>query len=353
MPECKALTNHMCISLTNSWLPCCRFNGKQRHNINEWSFQDYKNSDYITQIKKDMETGWANGCLRCKIDEERTGASYRSFFNQNYNSDKIEFIEISLSNKCNLTCRMCNPIYSSSWKKVVDKHEEIKDHFNVGFDINFKVNELLKDVDLSNLKRIKYLGGEPFITPEINELLNYLEDKNIIQNLEFECNTNCTFFPNKLLPKLKKFKTLNISLSIDGVGAVNDYIRQGKTWDIVYKNILEWNKFKNENKNVKLDLSPTIQAYNLHDVKNIELLAQELGIKTNSILLMFPEHLSIDVLPESYLDTIKDEFNIKYYKSIKNNNKFDVFKDYTFKLDKVFKTDYKDCIPNIQKYMEE
>lgn len=352
MPECKALTNHMCISLTGSWLPCCRFNGHKRNGLDKMSFDEYRNSDFYKNIKQDMSKGWSEGCLRCKIDEERNGASYRSFFNQNYFTDKIEFIEISLSNKCNLTCRMCDPIYSSSWQKVLKENSNLKEYFNDAPEMEFNVEKLLAGVDLSQLKRIKYLGGEPFITPEINTLIDYLEKKGILQNLEFECNTNCTFFPKKLLPKLKKFKTLVISLSIDGYGKVNDYIRQGKTWDIVHKNILQWNNFRQENKNVKLDLSPTIQAYNLHDVKNLELLAKDLGIKTNSILLMFPEYLSINVLPESYLEAIQDEFNIKYYKSIKKNDKFDTFIDYTTKLDRAFNTDIKEFIPDLKKHME-
>ena len=353
MPECKALTNHMCISLTGSWLPCCRFNGNKRNNlIKDMTFAEFRNNEWYQKIKDDMKDGWAFGCSRCKIDEDRNGASYRSFFNQNYFTDKIEFIEISLSNKCNLTCRMCDPIYSSSWQKVIKANTELEPYFHNAPEIDFDVNKLLDGVDLSCLKRIKYLGGEPFITPEINHLLNYLEEKNILGNLEFECNTNCTFFPKKLLPKLKKFKTLVISLSIDGVGKTNDYIRQGTSWDTIYKNILEWNNFRLENKNVKLDLSPTIQAYNLHDVKNLELLADELGIKTNNILLMFPEHLSINVLPESYLEDIKDDYNIKYYKSIKKNDRFNKFIDYTTKLDRAFNTDIKEYIPSLEKYME-
>ena len=26
MPQCNALTNHMCVTVTGSWRPCCRFN---------------------------------------------------------------------------------------------------------------------------------------------------------------------------------------------------------------------------------------------------------------------------------------------------------------------------------------
>lgn len=352
MPECKALKNHMCISLTGKWTPCCRFTGEKKHKVNEVTFNEYRNSEFFKNIQADMKTGWADGCIRCKIDEERIGSSYRNFFNENYFSDEIEFIEINLSNKCNLSCRMCSPTYSSTWTSLLEKNANIKHYFEKSVKQHFDISKLFDNINLEKLKRIKYLGGEPFITPEIDMLLKFLEDNNIIQNLDFECNTNCTFFPKKLLPRLKKFKNLNVSLSIDGYGTTNDYIRHGKSWNTIYKNILEWNSFRLENSNISLCLSPTIQAYNLHDVKNIEILAKDLGIEVNNILLMHPDYLSINVLPESYLDEIRDEYNTKYYKSIKQNNKFDEFIKFTKDIDAAFKTDYRDFIPLLEKYME-
>ena len=64
--------------------------------------------------------------------------------------------------------------------RTVRKHES-KDKA-----IIFDIEQIFANVDLRYLKKIKYLGGEPFITPQIKDLFEYLDRMGIIQNLRFE-----------------------------------------------------------------------------------------------------------------------------------------------------------------------
>ena len=77
-----------------------------------------------------METGWDDGCLECKQEETILNrSSMRQNMNRSFTSDKIEFVELSVSNQCNITCRMCNSTYSSKWAEV-DKIEIPKQDFH-------------------------------------------------------------------------------------------------------------------------------------------------------------------------------------------------------------------------------
>lgn len=353
MPGCAALTNHMCVTVAASWRPCCRFNNFPHVSIHDISFSDYKNSDFYKKIVSDMDTGWAIGCNKCKTEEERGHTSLRQVLNSELSGNStLEYIEISISNECNLACRMCSPTYSTFWGKLVSTSKDLQKYH-----VNYKqphisIDTIFKDIDISKLKKIKYLGGEPFVTPQIGQLFKYLEENGVIQNIEFECNTNCTLFPKKWLVELSKFKKLNIELSVDGVGDINEYIRFGKSWKIIYQNILKWVEYKEKNSNLNLSLYTTVQAYNLHDIKNICNLATENGLKFYSSLLVVPEYLSVNALPRDYLDEIKDEYNQKYYKSISpNTSLFEEFKKYTSDLDNSMNNRLQDVIPELFKYM--
>lgn len=352
MPACNALNNHMCITVAGSWRPCCRYNGFPHEDITQTSFNNYKQSDFYQGIIQDMTNGWAQGCKKCMKEEQRGQTSLRQVLNNDLSgTTDLEYIEISLSNKCNLACKMCAPTYSTLWNKLVDQNSHLKKYHDTVTQPKIDVPSIFAEIDLHKLKKIKYLGGEPFITPETKELFEYLADKEVIGNIELELNTNCTFFPTKWLKYLEQFKSVTIELSVDGIEIVNDYVRHGKTWNIVDKVISQWTNYS-ANSNTNMAVYSTVQAYNLHNMKTVKAYATNLGFKHYSSLLVVPEYLSVHVLPEEYLSTIKDDYNQKYYKSIESNRLFDKFVEFTYNIDNVTGLHLKDVVPELYKYME-
>lgn len=353
MPACNAFTNHMCITVAGSWRPCCRFNGFPHVDITKTSFTEYKQSDFYQNIIHDMTDGWAEGCKKCMKEEQRGHTSLRQVLNKDLSgTTDLEYIEISLSNKCNLACKMCAPTYSTLWNKLVEQNSSLQKYHHTVIQPQIDVPSIFADVDLFKLKKIKYLGGEPFITPETKQLFEYLADKKVIGNIELELNTNCTFFPTKWLKYLDQFKSVNIELSIDGIELVNDYVRHGKTWNTVDTVTQQWADYA-ANTNINMAVYSTVQAYNLHDMKTVKAYASNLGFNHYSSLLVVPEYLSIHVLPEEYLAEIKDEYNKKYYASIESNQMFDKFVDFTVNIDKVTGLTLREVNPLLQKYLEE
>ena len=302
MPQCKALTNHMCSTVTGSWRPCCRFENFEYFDASLVSFSEYKKSKFYQNIITLMERDWHLGCIKCKHDEEMEHGSLREEMNRRLTGtlNVIESLEFSPSNKCNLACKMCSPPYSTTWQHMVKKNTL---DIEITNNKSLSINQVFADVNITNLKLIKYLGGEPFIMPETEKLFKFLDEQNIIQNINFETATNVTVFPKKLLKYLKKFKKVFIEFSIEGIGEVGEYIRYGKSWKIIDKNIKKW--LENKSDNMELSTFTTVQAYNIHHIHEIKEYAKQNDLKFYSSVLRVPEFLSINVLPKKYIDKIK------------------------------------------------
>jgi MoaA/NifB/PqqE/SkfB family radical SAM enzyme len=350
----------MCVTLDNtiSYTPCCRYihNDSTRYDVSTISFLEYKKSEFVKNISKNMEMNWDSGCLKCKKEEDAGFTSLRERYNSLVNTvGDLEFIELSVSNDCNLTCKMCNNDYSSKWQSVVDhsKHK-LTEWF---FENNVKpvtVSNLFNGIDLSKLKRIKYLGGEPFVTTEIKELFDFLGETS--NRIDFVCNTNCTFFPEKLLNKLVKFKIVYLNLSVDGIGDLCNYIRTGSSWDTVLANILKWIEFSKKNPNIKINMFTTAQAYNFHQIDKINDFAESIGIEYSSVILKNPNYLSYQILPIKYreeiLQQLKFDTKLKKYLDITEFNPvlFEKFKRYTLTVDGILNTSIEKTIPNLYKF---
>ena len=122
---------------------------------------------------------------------------------------------------CNLRCSWCDTTYSYDGRSYTNKTLE----------------EILKEVDSHNLKRVCITGGEPFLTPNLDILVKSLLDKNYFVFIETngtlwnegfkELNTDklyitCSpkpplYFVNKeLLPYIKELKFIvdeNLSIN--------------------------------------------------------------------------------------------------------------------------------------------
>lgn len=350
MPECSALYNHECVTIEGNRVPCCRFlNADKTYTVKNSTIEEYQSSPLMQEIKSIMQTDWHSGCFKCKNEESAGLKSLRNLYNLDHSfSDGIESIELSLSNKCNLTCRMCSPTYSSKWKTFLNKNKNLT-NFVTGEHTTVSINDIFyNNRDLSRLKVIKYLGGEPFITPEIYSLFQLLDEKNVIQNITFMCSTNATIYPVKYIKYLQKFKFVRMHMSIDGVGVLNDYIRYGKKWDTVYKVANLWKEYQTAQQNIDLSIFSTIQAYNLHDISNLEKFSKDLGVKFRGAVLNAPSYLSINALPKSYIQKITDLNNINYLGNYNfNKEDFIKFKKFTDLFDKNSLINLKDVIPSL------
>jgi hypothetical protein len=184
-------------------------------------------------------------------------------------------------------------------------------------DKNFLQGELLAHA--ANLTKIDFKGGEPFLIEEVPGLLQYLISQGVATNLELLFVTNGTVADDAVCDLLSQFKAVSLVISLDGVGAVNDYIRDGSDWNEIHSNIDRFLKIPN----ATLTVNTVYQAYNMLHVADVANYANEMGMRFICNFLSNPPYLSCFAMPP---DARKDAaLRIRRYTENHFVNKSDAF----------------------------
>ena len=138
--------------------------------------------------------------------------------------------EVRASNQCNLMCRICTPRDSN----LLDReYRTLK--IDAGLTAFSRYGGFDR-VDLPSLKRLYVAGGEPSVMPQVYEFLEKcIREKTT--DFEFSINTNAAKITDRFLKLCSHFSKLNITVSLDGVGLVQEYIRWPSKFDEVVRNV--------------------------------------------------------------------------------------------------------------------
>jgi hypothetical protein len=255
---CKILSNSLSFRIPGStdkltFNPCCLYN-------------DYIPFDYETFHKEREKylnaTNFLPGCSKCKLKEKTHGFSLRTRANDQLPNDigsDIYKLEIVLDTTCNAACIQCGPLQSSLWRKELGIAEPKTD-----------MQESLKIIksvlDINKVGEIHFWGGEPFVTDTHLKIISDIVDPS---SVEVRYTTNGSVFPdNKLWRILENFKTVNINVSVDGIGDQFHYIRWPLGWDKITNNLL---RYKNESSsNTSIHINHCILPINALYVKRFE-----------------------------------------------------------------------------------
>jgi hypothetical protein len=148
--------------------------------------------------------------------------------------DKVAYLEIDYSNACNAACGMCNSISSSRIAKLL-RQERANAQIIVPKVRQDEFFKSIEDIDLGNLRLIKFRGGEPFYIDFHLRLLEIIPDPGKV-TLMYQ--TNGSIYPSDdWWMLIDRFQHIDISFSIDAVGKRFDYIRAGLDWNMVEDNV--------------------------------------------------------------------------------------------------------------------
>ena len=316
MSENKSLCSYpwrgACIYPTGLVKPCCYWlsaNG----NINEANSNiknDPRNSLEWNNIREDMLAGKpVKGCEKCQ-EMESVGTHSGRLSSLQYlvpTENKLaplEDLEVSFSNLCNLACVGCGDFNSTKWST-----ENIKAGRRGMKLIDNKFD--WSSWDLSNLKTLKILGGEPFMEPD--RFCELLESVNLSE-IELVVNTNGTILPNQRLKALiEKCKKVKFLVSIDGIGLVNDWNR----WPGKFQNIVEsmrvyeiWWKDYN---NIMLKTHSVVNIFNIFTMQDfINFMKKDFPSWTASFMWVNnPGWQSVHSLPQEVKTKLINEFSSK------------------------------------------
>ena len=359
--------------------------------------RDEWESHHYTELRQKMISGESSDiCKRCYAGEETGGISDRTNMLDQYlrvapdleinietgnEHDTPLDLDLRPGNLCNLQCRMCGPASSSQFNKEVKKNTKLinfLEPFNEDFESVWASNRnlefLLENID-KGIKRIKFLGGEPTIMPEVDRIMDYLIEHNKT-DVQLFFTSNLTNANNKFLDKISKFESVMFNLSMDGIGKTLEYIRHPVNWYSLQKNLAKISQLPNVEQ--RIDMSFTLQAYNLCNLKDtMEWAIEHNQRQDNSKVYVSPENLthpkrfSYKSLPKDFRDRVvedimqSDAFNhpdTHWTRKTKSRLEFILsdteeynpfeFADATFRLDWSRQQHIKDYIPEIWEVIE-
>lgn len=284
---CVLPFNSVSISASGELRQCCNAGYDSSNTfISDLDINGIINNKFIQDIRQTfIKNKKHSKCGRCWKQEDMGSMSFREVANRDEHHgmrkgiitnrkpviefEDIEYIDITLGNKCNLACRMCN--WSSS-SLLAQQLKEIGVHtgpVDLGFD-NESKNKVLELFRRSvNLKSIYMLGGEPLINPLNDEILDLLIETGQSKNIFIHYNTNLQV--NKIedyLEKWSHFKGIHIQASIDGSDEIYNYIRWPGNWKKVLKNLTTAVKKGNDD-TLKVSISTTIQNINALNIPKL------------------------------------------------------------------------------------
>lgn len=249
---------HLYINEFNQTAPCCLGTPIKTY-IQDFDFYTDKDFNNIRQL---MQNGnRVKECRACYTLEDHGVDSSRIFNTTNWaiklqttNINEIEtklrYYDIRNDNLCNLACRTCHPGASTQLEK---EYKELNWKFKPN-STNFKFSET---VDYDTVESVYIAGGEPTLMPEFTKFLTTAIEKNRT-DIELKIITNATNVNKNILNLLTKFKNISFTLSLDGYGSVNRYIRWPSDWDTIVKNI---KKLKSITSNINVNV--TVSIYNI------------------------------------------------------------------------------------------
>ena len=278
-------------------LPECRYCWQQE-SLDQQSPRLVANG--IVTVDRQLEQSWVKSYLKHKTD---------------YTHDHLITADVKLTNTCNFACAMCNPKDSSqiyaSWSK--SDHPVIKILLDQQPDLLEQVKRNYKDKNNHELLRLlltkspkflKLLGGEPLLDRDSIKILQSVELEKQ-KKIELLFITNGSVDLCASADALKGYKGINFVISLESIGAVQDYVRKGSNWQQIEQNIDRWVNSRSAN---NLNIHITVQALNILHIEPLMDWAKIRGIKVDMGILEQPNFLSLAAVPDKIRKQVPDKF---------------------------------------------
>jgi sulfatase maturation enzyme AslB (radical SAM superfamily) len=244
-----------------------------------------------TQGNEMWRGGWLNGG-GLSLEQFKAGAVANGF-----RVSGPEYVELRMGNLCNLKCRICYGDTSSAIA-ADSVHSQWAGTYTYGAADRWWLDpSMLRKIfqQAEQVRQLYLLGGEPFLIKEIGNVLQYLINRGVAEQIVLEFATNGTVVP-PWLDLTAPFKKVRINFSIDGYGALNRYLRYPCDWDTLVRNIAYLRTLSN----AEVAYSTVVQAYNALSLTDLFSFCDSIELPPGSVYpLVHPEHLSVRVLPEA------------------------------------------------------
>lgn len=361
---CVLPWSQMSINGNGVYRPCCNafVNGKRVllektdgkvMRIQDTSFDDVINSSIMRSMRLKMLQGkWPKECSRCEKEFKentnpmnmrmRSGLSlcveredYPDFkkakaLTRNDGSISLKdfpvlFMDIRFGNLCNLKCLMCGPADSSMWYKDYSAVTGKKYFNDAGQKIDLTEKQIFDWSQDSfflsqvgehrpSFRKVNIVGGEPLIIKAHYDFLERCVEQGVASKIYLTYNSNITVIPQFVWDLWRNFKEINMNLSVDGFGSVNEFIRYPSKWSKIEKNL---QKFDTAKGNFCFQIATCISVLNIWHLPEFIFYIMkrnhlQIGMPNRIIEhqpVHGPERFNISILPDSFKQCLRERFN--------------------------------------------
>lgn len=326
---------HTHLNTEGDVFPCCISWDPTRSTqigfLKDNTLEEIFNSDVMKQLRIDFVNGVRRPdfCTACYQREDNGFVSGRHGSNLDYLDVEDEIVakmeedgylepiikswDIRFSNLCNLKCRSCGSVYSTTWAQEDEKFDGYSEYKSLKSIPDGAADPLENQYD--NVDKIYFAGGEPLIMPEHFHSLQKIIDTGRAGKVKLLYNTNMTklnYNKHNLIELWKHFKIVVIGASIDAMGERAEYIRNGVKWSVIENNFKELSEAVKVYKNINIHISPTVSIMNVHSLPDLHKYFVEKGYVENTTaivlnMLLHPAHYEIRNLPENLKTEVKQK----------------------------------------------
>ena len=298
----------LCFGPKSTLRACCHQNGSMEKNLNTTlSTQEIIQLKHNQNLRDQMINGIVpHECMTCFNTEKAGGFSPRQEYLEKFKFNqeapiKIEYLDLTVDNNCNLECAMCSSYYSY---KIDDFYSGKLNIPRVGkWEINFS-DEDIKAL-LPDLKMLTITGGEPFLSKRTMEIINATAVSPFAKGIHLRIFTNLTIIPKNLEELLNQFKSVELLLSIDSVEENYEFIRHPGKWGLITSNLQKLLTLNFHNTTIKIH--SVISAFNWNHIGKLIKFYTDLNLKNKNLMPVFIEienqpYLHPSVLPKKEFD---------------------------------------------------
>lgn len=347
---------HTHLNTEGDVFPCCISWSPDRSSqlgyLKDNTLEELFNSEKMKKLRVDLANGIRREdiCGQCYQREDNGFVSARHGNNIDYVDVEDEIVsrmaedgylepiikswDIRFSNLCNLKCRSCGSVYSTTWAQEDEKFEGFTNYKKL-ISIPEGAPDPLEN-QYENVDKIYFAGGEPLIMPEHFRTLQKIIDSGRANEVKLLYNTNMTklnYNKHDLIEYWKEFKYVVLGASIDAMGEKAEYIRNGVKWSVIEDNLKTLSEAIKIHKNINIHLAPTVSIMNAHLLTDMHRYFVEQGYvqDPNAIILnilLGPSHYEMRNLPDTLKNEVKEKVNLHCDWLKENNARDDIIENF-------------------------
>jgi sulfatase maturation enzyme AslB (radical SAM superfamily) len=240
------------------------------------SLDAMENSQWLVDLK-DQPDAWPKECVRCQQTEQINQTSIRLNaidFDQTQTRPDYLIIGGALDNVCNSACQTCNQNLSTKLGSLISRDYPVVDNASTFWKL-----------PLSRVVHLDINGGEPSASKNYRYLL-----KNLPPSVtSVRINTNGSMVIDELQDLLQRGITVTVTVSLDGIGRMHDYVRWPIKWENFERNLQAYKRMGLSN----LNTWTTVRSLNIGDFKNILAYTKDQDLDHSWALLEQPSVLHV------------------------------------------------------------